>query len=133
MNSIMNFFLPHNKLAFHLLHHRLSFLLNRCKLLPFPLPWNLPLLVLLSWIFPINTPITMIFLLSNTQQVIFFELTNTNYLYWQIQMKSYLIGQGIFHFFDGSLWCPTSHVVFTDGSSKLIFFFFITNNMINLF
>ena len=30
--------------------------------------------------------------LSNTQQVINFKLTNTNYLFWSIQMKPYLLG-----------------------------------------
>jgi hypothetical protein len=75
----------------------------------------------------------MIVSLSNTQQVISLKLTNTNYLYWQIQMKSYLIGQGIFYFVDGSLSCPPSHVVVADGFSRLNFFFFVTNNRMNLF
>jgi hypothetical protein len=30
--------------------------------------------------------------LSNTQQVIYLKLTNTNYLFWHMQMKPYLIG-----------------------------------------
>jgi hypothetical protein len=30
--------------------------------------------------------------LSNTQQVINLKLTNNNYLFWRMQMKSYLIG-----------------------------------------
>ena len=30
--------------------------------------------------------------LSNTQQVVSLKLTNTNYFYWQMQMKPYLFG-----------------------------------------
>jgi len=41
---------------------------------------------------------TTIIPLSNTQQVINLKLTNTNYLFWRIQMKLYLIGQGLFFF-----------------------------------
>jgi hypothetical protein len=55
--------------------------------------------------------------LSNTYQVISLKLTNTNYLYWRMQMKSYLLGQGVFHFVDGSLSCSSPHVVATDGIS----------------
>ena len=47
--------------------------------------------------------------LSNTQQVINLKLTNNNYLYWRMQMKPYLIGQGVFSFVDGSNPCPSSH------------------------
>jgi len=52
---------------------------------------------------------TMIIPLSNTQQVINLNLTNTNYMFWRMQMKSYLIGQGVFSFVDGSTVCPSSH------------------------
>jgi hypothetical protein len=31
--------------------------------------------------------------LSHTHQVISLKLTNTNYLYWRMQMKPYLLGQ----------------------------------------
>ena len=34
-----------------------------------------------------------------------------------MQIKLYLIGQDIFHFVDGSLLCPPSHVVVVDGYS----------------
>jgi hypothetical protein len=34
--------------------------------------------------------------LSHTHQVIYLKLTNTNYLYWRMQMKPYLLGQGVF-------------------------------------
>jgi hypothetical protein len=30
--------------------------------------------------------------LSNTQQIVSLKLTNINYLYWRMQMKSYLLG-----------------------------------------
>jgi len=43
--------------------------------------------------------------LSNTQQVINLKLTNSNYLFWRMQMKPYLIGQGVFSFVDGSHSC----------------------------
>jgi len=48
--------------------------------------------------------------LSNTHQVVSLKLTNTNYLYWRMQMKPYLLGQGVFHFVDGSVPCPPSHI-----------------------
>ncbi|KAJ6733370.1 hypothetical protein OIU74_005177 [Salix koriyanagi] len=51
--------------------------------------------------------------LSNTQQVINLKLTNNNYLYWRMQMKPYLIGQGVFSFVDGSNPCPSSHAAAT--------------------
>ena len=36
-------------------------------------------------------------------------------------MKSYLIGQGVFHFIDGLVSCPPSHVSnCSDGSSSAI-------------
>ena len=34
-----------------------------------------------------------------------------------MQMKLYLIGQGIFHFVDGSLLCSPSYVIVVDGYS----------------
>jgi hypothetical protein len=48
--------------------------------------------------------------LSNTHQVVSLKLTNTNYLYWRMQMKPYLLGQGVFHFVDCSVPCPPSHI-----------------------
>jgi hypothetical protein len=50
---------------------------------------------------PNNTPllqpssVTAIVSLSHTYQVISLKLTNTNYLYWQMQMKPYLLGKGV--------------------------------------
>jgi hypothetical protein len=86
---------------------------------------NLPLL---------KASITMIVPLSNTHQVISLKFTNNNYIYLRMQMKPYLLGQVIFHFFDGSLSCPLSHVLFADDSFfRLILFFFIRRSMINLF
>jgi hypothetical protein len=59
--------------------------------------------------------------LSNTHQVVSLKLTTTNYLYWRMQMKPYLLGQGVFHFVDGSVPCPSSHVSNgSDGSSSAI-------------
>jgi len=59
--------------------------------------------------------------LSNTHQVVSLKLTTTNYLYWRIQMKPYLLGQGVFHFVDGLVSCPPSHVSdYSDGFSLAI-------------
>ena len=55
--------------------------------------------------------------LSHTHQVISLKLTNTNYLYWCMQMLPYLLGQGVFGFVDGSNTCPSSHVLAHDGIS----------------
>ena len=59
--------------------------------------------------------------LSNTHHVVSLKLTNTNYLYWRMQMKPYLLGQGVFQFVDGSLPCPPSHMIDASaGSSSAI-------------
>jgi hypothetical protein len=59
--------------------------------------------------------------LSNTHQVVSLKLTITNYLYWRMQMKPYLLGQGVFHFVNGSVSCPPSHVSDSSaGSSSTI-------------
>jgi hypothetical protein len=55
--------------------------------------------------------------LSHTHQVIFLKLTNTNYLYWRMQMKPYLLGQEVFSFVDGSNSCPSPHIPAADGVS----------------
>jgi hypothetical protein len=55
--------------------------------------------------------------LSHTHQVISLKLTNTNYLYWRMQMLPYLLGQGVFGFVDGSNTYPSSHVLARDGIS----------------
>jgi hypothetical protein len=59
--------------------------------------------------------------LANTHQVVSLKLTNTNYLYWRMQMKPYLLGQGVFHFVDGSVPCPPSYIFDSSvGSSSTI-------------
>jgi hypothetical protein len=55
--------------------------------------------------------------LSHTHQVIYLKLTNTNYLYWRMQMKPYFLGQGVFGFVDGSNSCPFPHILAVDGVS----------------
>jgi len=55
--------------------------------------------------------------LSHTHQVISLKLTNTNYLYWRMQMKLYLLGQGVFNFVNGSISCPSLHILAADGVS----------------
>ena len=68
-----------------------------------------------------GTTTSSIIVLSNTHQVVSLKLTNTNYLHWRMQMKSYLLGQGVFHFVDGLVPCPPSHVSDCfDGSSSSI-------------
>jgi len=58
---------------------------------------------------------------SNTHQVVSLKLTNTNYLYWRMQMRPYLLGQDVFLFVDGLVSCPPSHVSdSSDGSSSTI-------------
>jgi len=56
--------------------------------------------------------------LSNTHQVVSLKLMNTNYLYWRMQMKPYLLGQGVFHFIDGSVSCPPSHIFDSSAGSS---------------
>jgi hypothetical protein len=58
--------------------------------------------------------------LPNTQQVISLKLSNTNFLYWRMQMKPFLFSQGVFPFVDGSLPCPPSHVISVDTSLPTI-------------
>jgi hypothetical protein len=73
----------------------------------------------------IKNPIVM---LSNTHQMVSLKLTTTNYLYWRMQMKPYLIGQGVFHFVDGSVSCPPSLISDSsndNGSSSAINPFFL--------
>jgi hypothetical protein len=48
--------------------------------------------------------------LSNTQQVISLKLSNTNFLYWRMQMKPYLLGQGVYFYVDGSFLCPPAYI-----------------------
>jgi hypothetical protein len=62
--------------------------------------------------------------LSNTQQVINLKLTNTNYLFWCMQIKSYLIGRGVFSFVDGSHSCPSPHDLSSDPSANSASFSF---------
>jgi hypothetical protein len=68
-----------------------------------------------------GTHTTTIVLLANTHQVVSLKLMNTNYLYWRMQMKLYLLGQGVFHFVDSSVPCPPSHIFDSSvGSSSII-------------
>jgi hypothetical protein len=48
----------------------------------------------------------MIVPLSNTQQIISLKLLNKNFLYWSMQMKPYLLGQGVYSYVDSSFPCP---------------------------
>jgi len=66
-----------------------------------------------------GTPAIVIVTLSNTQQVISLKLMSTNYHFWRMQMKSYLLGQCVFHFVDGLVPCPPSHV--SNNSTGFVF------------
>jgi hypothetical protein len=55
-----------------------------------------------------HNPLAIVILLYNMQEVINMKTINTNYLYWRMQMKPYLIGQGVFPFVDTSFLCPAS-------------------------
>ena len=52
--------------------------------------------------------------LSDTQQVISLKLSNTNFLYWRMQMKPYLLGQSVYSYVDGSFLCPPAYISFAD-------------------
>jgi hypothetical protein len=65
-----------------------------------------------------TTPSSII-VLSNTHQVVSLKLKTTNYLYWRMQMKPYLLGQGVFHFVDGSVPCPPFQVSDSSDGSYL--------------
>ena len=67
-----------------------------------------------------GTHTTAIVPLANTYHVVSLKLTNTNYLYRRMQMKPYLFGQGVFHFVDGSVLCPPSHIFDSSASSSSI-------------
>jgi hypothetical protein len=55
--------------------------------------------------------------LSHTHQGISLKLINTNYLYWRMQMKPYLLRQGVFGFVDGSNSYPSPHILAANGVS----------------
>jgi hypothetical protein len=74
----------------------------------------------------VGTHTTTIVPLADTHQVVSLKLTNTNYLYWRMQMKSYLPGQGVFHFVDSLVLCPPSYIFDSSvGSSSTISPFFL--------
>jgi hypothetical protein len=72
--------------------------------------YNTPFLQLASDATSIST-VANIISLSHTHQVISLKLTNTNYLYWRMQMLPYLLSQGVFGFVNGSNTCPSPHVL----------------------
>jgi len=56
------------------------------------------------------SPAAAIISLPNTQHVMSLKLSNTNFLYWRMQMKPFLLGQGMYSFVDGTSTCPPSHL-----------------------
>jgi hypothetical protein len=62
----------------------------------------------------------MIVPLSNTQQIISLKLSNTNFLYWRMQMKPYLLGQGVYSYVDGSFPCSPAYIPFADMALSTI-------------
>jgi len=73
-------------------------------------PHNTPFLQPMSDVAAVSTALSIISL-SHTHQVISLKLTNTNYLYWRMQMLPYLLGQGVFGFVDGSNTCSSPHLL----------------------
>lgn len=88
-------------------------------------PTNSPLLQPSSSAAATADSVANIVSLSHTHQVISLKLTNTNYLYWRMQMKPYLLGQGVFGFVDGSNSCPSPHVLTVGGTSLQVNQFFL--------
>ena len=73
----------------------------------------------------VSIPAATIIPLPNTQQVISLKLSNTNFLYWRMQMKPFLLGQDVYPFIDGTSPCPPSHLASTATSSlsvNLVYF-----------
>jgi len=72
-------------------------------------------------IVPLNSSLdimnrTVIIPLPNTQQVISLQLSNTNFFYRRMQMKPFLLGQGMHFFVDGTSPWPPSHLISTATS-----------------
>jgi hypothetical protein len=72
-------------------------------------------------IVPLNSSLdimnrTVIIPLPNTQQVISLQLSNTNFFYRRMQMKPFLLGQGMHFFVDGTSSWPPSHLISTATS-----------------
>ena len=87
-------------------------------------PHNTPFLQLASDVTSVFAA-TAIISFSHTHQVISLKLANTNYLYWCMQMMSYLLGQQVFGFVDGSNTCPSPHVLAADGTSLQVNLLFL--------
>ncbi|KAL3571040.1 hypothetical protein D5086_028289 [Populus alba] len=63
--------------------------------------------------------------LSNTHQVMSLKLTTNNYLYWRMQIKPYLLIQGVYAFLNGSYPCPALYVTATNTVAPDINPFFL--------
>jgi hypothetical protein len=51
---------------------------------------------------------------------------NTNFLYWRMQMKLFLLGQGVYSFIDGTSTCPPSHLESVVVSSSYVNLAYLT-------
>jgi hypothetical protein len=63
------------------------------------------------------SPTASIISLPYTHQVVSLKLSNHNFLYWRMQMKPFLLGQGVYSFVDGTSPCPPSHLAATETST----------------
>jgi hypothetical protein len=55
--------------------------------------------------------------IPKTHRVISLKLSNTNLMYWRMQMKPFLFGQSVYSFVDGTSLCPPSHLASTATSA----------------
>ena len=63
------------------------------------------------------SPTASIIPLPNTYQVVSLKLSNHNFLYWRMQMKPFLLGQGVYSFIDGTSPCPPCHLPSAETST----------------
>jgi hypothetical protein len=66
------------------------------------------------------SPAAAIISLPNTEQVMSLKLSNTNFLYWRMQMKPFLLSQGVYSFVDGTSTCPPFHLESAAVSSSSV-------------
>jgi hypothetical protein len=67
-------------------------------------------------LFILSVDANIFYLLVYVDDILFIDSNSTMlhrliYLYLRMQMKPYLLGQGVYSFVDGSLSCPPSHII----------------------
>ncbi|KAL3373411.1 hypothetical protein AABB24_005414 [Solanum stoloniferum] len=58
--------------------------------------------------------------LNNAHHFISIKLTSSNYLFWKTQVCSFLRGQELFGYVDGSYVCPPSHMAGKNGEQDVV-------------